>query len=380
MGNNINIDSKNSRDYRDYSIGYDSEAVEYDLQWMSRLMHGKKQLNTQLAQKIYYRIKNEDIHFKSETGEEFLVSLYENMTDTQVQEINNIIRRKRQKKLNRNRLLRMNSKIAIVTSVFVLISSAWCMINGSLRMEFEADNQTNKLQAKNQILEEQAEVTDTTRILIADASEETDDSTMLEEKSSSSEIVTSQIPMLEKEEEAVKKTDIPETETVKGNGIQDIEVVKEVDDKTVHTVTFSMNGGKFSGDYNNYSFKAQTPVLVIDNGDVISTFPDDKYASYTGYQTEKDTWYLDKECLNQYDKSSRVTESITLYKKWYNVTSDGSTPAAKGFYISPDGKILYKYDGDDEPVIIPQTVITIAEDAFDSHDNTGDVTLLAGID
>lgn len=247
-------------------------------------------------------------------------------------------------------------------------------------MEFEADNQTNKLQAKNQILEEQAEVTDTTRILIADASEETDDSTMLEEKSSSSEIVTSQIPMLEKEEEAVKKTDIPETETVKGNGIQDIEVVKEVDDKTVHTVTFSMNGGKFSGDYNNYSFKAQTPVLVIDNGDVISTFPDDKYASYTGYQTEKDTWYLDKECLNQYDKSSRVTESITLYKKWYNVTSDGSTPAAKGFYISPDGKILYKYDGDDEPVIIPQTVITIAEDAFDSHDNTGDVTLLAGID
>ena len=31
------------------------------------------------------------------------------------------------------------------------------------------------------------------------------------------------------------------------------------------TVTFSMNGGEFNGEYNGYNFKGQTPVLVLDN-------------------------------------------------------------------------------------------------------------------
>ncbi len=89
----------------------------------------------------------------------------------------------------------------------------------------------------------------------------------------------------------------------------------QVDDASAHVVTFSMNGGTFKGDYNAYSFRDKTPVLVIDDGRSISSFPDDRYASYSGYRTEADTWYTDQECLTEYDAGSSVTKSITLYKK-----------------------------------------------------------------
>lgn len=178
-------------------------------------------------------------------------------------------------------------------------------------------------------------------------------------------VVISQLPMPE-----------AQAEITKGITAQDT----GVDDISAHTVTFSMNGGSFSGSYNNYTFKDQTPVLVIDDGGVINSFPDDRYASYTGYSTEKGVWYTDNECLNEYSKDSQVTKSITLYKKWYNVTSDGSTPANKGFYISPDGRILYKYDGDEKHVEIPETVTKIVEGAFGNLDNVRGITLPANIE
>lgn len=130
-------------------------------------------------------------------------------------------------------------------------------------------------------------------------------------------------------------------------------------------VTFNMNGGRFEGSYNGYNFKDKTPVLVIDNGKVISIFPDDKFATYSGYMTDANTWYIDKECLTRYDTEYSVTDNITLYKKWYNITSDGTTLAAEGFHISADGTVLYRYDGEDAFVEIPRTVTVIAEGAFD---------------
>ena len=141
-------------------------------------------------------------------------------------------------------------------------------------------------------------------------------------------IVISQIPMPEAQAE-IANTAVLNT---------------EVDDISAHTVTFSMNGGSFDGTYNGYRFKEQTPVLVIDDGDVISSFPDEKYASFSGCRTEQNKWYTDIECLNEYNKDKHVTESITLYKKWYRITSDGTTLADKGFHLNPDGSILYKYE------------------------------------
>lgn len=179
-------------------------------------------------------------------------------------------------------------------------------------------------------------------------------------------IVISQIPMPETQAETVKEM---------------TEKEMQVDDASAHVVTFSMNGGTFKGDYNGYRFQDKTPVLVIDNGRKISSFPDDKYASYAGYKTEADTWYTDQECLTKYDTSDGVDKSMTLYKKWYNITSDGTTLAAKGFHISADGTVLYRYDGEEALVEIPQTVTTIAKGAFDDlNPDARGITLPADIE
>ena len=74
-------------------------------------------------------------------------------------------------------------------------------------------------------------------------------------------IVISQVPMPEAQAEIVREmTD------------EDL----QVDDTSAHVVTFSMNGGTFRGIYNGYSFQEKTPVLVIDDGKSIDSFPDDK--------------------------------------------------------------------------------------------------------
>lgn len=166
-------------------------------------------------------------------------------------------------------------------------------------------------------------------------------------------IVISQIPMPETQAESAK---------------QMTEAELNVDDTSTHVVTFSMNGGTFKGEYNGYSFQDKTPVLVIGHDKAISSFPSDGLASYSGYKTEANTWYTDRECLTKYDVDQSVTESFTLYKKWYNITSDGTTLAPEGFHISADGKVLYQYDGDDALVEIPQTVTVIADGAFDNLD------------
>lgn len=138
----------NSKGYSRYSTGYDPKAVEHDLQIISQLtrstISGKKKLTAQQAQEIYYKIKKENIQFQSDTGEDFLLSLHESMTDAQIQEINRAVRRKKQRKRNRKQLLRINTRIAGVVSVVVLIASIVCM-NWSLLMDFRTKFQTEKL-------------------------------------------------------------------------------------------------------------------------------------------------------------------------------------------------------------------------------------------
>ena len=136
--------------YNSYSTGYDPKAVEHDYQLISQLTHGisgKKKMTMHQAQEIYYKIKKDNICFQSETGENFLSSLYESMTDAQRQQIDRAIQRKRQKKQNRKQLLSINRKIACVVSAVVLISCIVC-INWNLLMDLRTNYQTKKLQAK----------------------------------------------------------------------------------------------------------------------------------------------------------------------------------------------------------------------------------------
>ncbi len=138
------------------------------------------------------------------------------------------------------------------------------------------------------------------------------------------------------------------------------------------TVTFNMNGGKYNGEYNDYTFKNQMPVLVLDKNQTISSFPSENAVSYTGYQTEKDTWYMDKECLSKFDKNTKMTQSTTLYKKWYSIDD--------GFYLNPDKTVLYKYIGSDVYVEIPETVKIIADDAFDKINGVRGISLPTDIE
>lgn len=138
------------------------------------------------------------------------------------------------------------------------------------------------------------------------------------------------------------------------------------------TVTFSMNGGEFNGEYNGYNFKKQTPVLVLDNNTAIGSYPDDQYASYAGYETEQDTWYTDKSCIEKFDQASKISESITIYKKWFSTE--------EGFRLNPDKSVLYQYSGSAKLVQIPDSVTTIAPNAFDSIANVRGIVLPNGIE
>ncbi|MDE6363510.1 MAG: class B sortase [Lachnospiraceae bacterium] len=139
-----------SKEYKGCSTGYDPKAVEHDLQMISQLTHGisgRKKMTMHQAQEIYYKIKKNNICFLSETGQNFLSGLYENMTAAQMQEIDKAIQRKRQKKQNRKRLVSINRKIACVVSTVVLVSSIVC-INWNLLMDLRTNYQTKKLQEK----------------------------------------------------------------------------------------------------------------------------------------------------------------------------------------------------------------------------------------
>ena len=74
--------------YNSYSTGYDPKAVEHDLLTIRQLMKGRKKITMQLAQEIYYKIKSENIQFHSDTGEDFLHKLLQNMTQAAIASYN----------------------------------------------------------------------------------------------------------------------------------------------------------------------------------------------------------------------------------------------------------------------------------------------------
>lgn len=133
--------------YKEYSTGYDPEALEHDLRLMSRLMHGKKKLTSQLAQEIYYQIKSENISFQSDTGKEFLDKILKNITKEQKQQIEGRILAKKRRKQNTRRLLNLNRNIAVVVSVTVLLL---CIIflNWNLLLDMRTNYHAKKLHDK----------------------------------------------------------------------------------------------------------------------------------------------------------------------------------------------------------------------------------------
>ena len=68
-------------------------------------------------------------------------------------------------------------------------------------------------------------------------------------------VIISQMPMPESQAEIAKEM-----------------TAQNPDDDSVHTVTFSMNGGNYNGNYNGYSFQNKTPVQIHTVSEPVSFF------------------------------------------------------------------------------------------------------------
>ena len=132
-----------------------------------------------------------------------------------------------------------------------------------------------------------------------------------------------------------------------------------------YTVTFHANGGIFTTNGQG------TDTEDILRGEAIGTYPEVN-PTYGSYTVEPDTWYTDQECLVPFEKTTEINAPITLYKKWYEVND-------KGFMISADGRVLYKFSGEQTDIEIPSTVKIIAAEAFSDMKNIEKITLPAGI-
>lgn len=143
-------------DHSNYNDGYDPRAVEYDLVTIKQLMRGKKRLTMQLSREIYYKLKLENIQFKSEKGAEFLEKLSQNMTAAQMQEIDKMVADKKRRAYTRKQLLRLNRRIAVGMFAAVLILCV-IFLNWNLLLDIRTNYETKKLQEKIEKQEEMAE-------------------------------------------------------------------------------------------------------------------------------------------------------------------------------------------------------------------------------
>lgn len=101
----------------------------------------------QLAQEIYYKIKSENIQFHSDTGEDFLHKLLQNMTQAQIQKIDRNVQRKKQRRNQKKQLLWINKKIIVGMFTIQLILCV-VFLNWNLILDFRTNYETSRLQAK----------------------------------------------------------------------------------------------------------------------------------------------------------------------------------------------------------------------------------------
>ena len=137
---------------KEQGSGYNPENVEHDLIMIRRLMKGKKKITMQLAKEIYYRINMEGINFLSDTGNDFLDKVMDNMSEWQRIEIDELLLKRQRRQYNVKLIMKINKRITIGITLFVLIACIVC-INWSLIMDVRTNYETDKLQDKIVVLD-----------------------------------------------------------------------------------------------------------------------------------------------------------------------------------------------------------------------------------
>lgn len=131
----------------DSDYGYNPANVQHDMQMIKILTRGKKNISSQLAQDIYYKIKVEKIEFYSEIGMQFYDKVINSLTDIQVRNINNTILKKKQKEIKRKKILSINRKIIISLFVIQLLGSI-LFLNWNLIMDIRTNLMAHQLESK----------------------------------------------------------------------------------------------------------------------------------------------------------------------------------------------------------------------------------------
>ncbi|MCD8039360.1 MAG: class B sortase [Lachnospiraceae bacterium] len=131
-------------DHTEYGTGYDPNALEHDLQLISRLMRGKRKLTSRLANDIYYKIKSENLTFQSSRGEEFYDKILKNTTEAQRRKTQRQIAAGRRRRQNARRILNINRNIAVVMFALVFLISA-VYLNWNFLMDVRTNYHAKKL-------------------------------------------------------------------------------------------------------------------------------------------------------------------------------------------------------------------------------------------
>lgn len=310
---------------KDYNMGYDPKAVEHDLTVISVLTNGNSRMTNRMAQKIYYKILDEGIQFKSDTGEDFVKKLKENMTEEQAEKIEKSVKHKKRKHYGRKRsglrMVMINGRISMVMTVvvivFILVCFNWQGISAftnECQSKYEAwkvIKQTNSQrnidvnQTQGQTLESETETEDNTE---TEVNTETNTTETNQPKATTSKTIEKPKTNKTNTNNSIENEDESEAEA-------------ELDIETEPSAT------------------ASTPKIKIRKTS--------EAEQETNPETESETAILPDDL--------------------------------EDFVLSDDNTTLYEYTGDSVHVKIPDMVTTIATDAFQNMDNIRGITLPANI-
>lgn len=132
---------------REYCLEYNPEQLENDLQLISRLKRGKKELTSKHAQEIYRKVKAENIIFQSSTGDDFWNNILKNTTEQQRHIIDEQIFAKKRRRKYIRKLLNLNRKIAILTFTAVLLLSI-VFLNWNFFLDIRTNYRTKLLRER----------------------------------------------------------------------------------------------------------------------------------------------------------------------------------------------------------------------------------------
>jgi hypothetical protein len=350
---------------KDYNMGYDPKAVEHDLTVISVLTNGNSRMTNRMAQKIYYKILDEGIQFKSDTGEDFVKKLKENMTEEQAEKIEKSVKHKKRKHYGRKRsglrMVMINGRISMVMTVvvivFILVCFNWQGISAftnECQSKYEAWKVIKQTNSQRNIDVNQ------TQGQTLESETETEDNTETEVNTEPNTTETNQTKA------ATSKTiEKPKTNKNETTQPEDIEAEVNTEPNTTETNQTKATTSKTIEKPKTNKTNTNNSIENEDESEAEAELDIETEPSATA-STPKIKIRKTSEAEQETNTETQIETAI--------LPDD-----LEDFVLSDDNTTLYEYTGDSVHVKIPDMVTTIATDAFQNMDNIRGITLPANI-